>query len=520
MSNINAALEIERLLKYGEHWGLLGEWDVISARNALMEIFELAEPFEGVIEEEIFSDSPMEILNPLLDYAAEAGILEVDSVTYRDLLDTKIMAVLMPRPSEVIEQFLKNAKEKSKEAATEEYYSLSKASNYIRMDRIKKNLYWLSPTEYGDLEITVNLSKPEKDPKAIAAERNIKQSGYPKCLLCLENVGYPGRLNHPARQNHRVIPLTLDEEQWFLQYSPYVYYNEHCIVFSQEHRPMKISEATFVRVLDFVEELPHYFIGSNADLPIVGGSILSHDHFQGGHHIFPMEKASVEKTFHHPKFPEIKAGLVKWPMSVIRISGKNKKDLVKLAMHILDQWREYSDPEVEILSYSEEKENKVPHNTVTPIARRNGNQEFEMDLVLRNNRTSKEHPDGIFHPHKELHHIKKENIGLIEVMGLAVLPGRLDEEMKKVEEVLTGNSFYDEETLLKDSDLQKHGSWIKELVEKYGTKNQQEGAHDLLQNEIGNKFTRVLEDAGVFKRNDTGIKAFEGCMEKLGFVKK
>lgn len=516
MHKINPAYEIERLIQFGQHWGLIGKWDVIPVRNALMDLLQVTEPCETYVKENM-GEAAVDILNNLLDYASETGLLPEDSVTYRDLMDARIMGLLMPRQTEVIEKFYHTVKEKSVKEATDDYYTLSKVSNYIRMDRIAKNLYWLSPTEYGDIEITVNLSKPEKDPKAIAAERNMKQSSYPKCLLCLENAGYAGRLNHPARQNHRVIPIELYKEQWFLQYSPYVYYNEHCIVFSEEHRPMKVTENTFIRLLDYVEQIPHYFVGSNADLPIVGGSILSHDHFQGGHHIFPMEKAQIEKAFTHKAFPEVKIGLVKWPMSVIRISGSKKSDLVKMAVFILEQWREYSDSAAQVFSYSDEGGKKVPHNTITPIARKNQNKEFELDLVLRNNRTSEEHPDGIFHPHKELHHIKKENIGLIEVMGLAVLPGRLDEEMKSIEAIISGDKAFNEQEVLKDDKLNKHLPWIKELVEKYGTGNKKEAADLILRSEIGSIFARVLEDAGVFKRNNVGINSFIRFTEHLGF---
>ena len=519
MQNINPAYEIERLLQFGKQWGLLGIWDVTTARNALLDLLQVPEPCEIKVVEK-FTESAVEILDNLLDYGFKMGLLPENSVTYRDLLDARIMGLLMPRQTEVVENFYKTLKEKSVEAATDEYYQLSKASNYIKMDRIAKNLYWLSNTEYGDIEITVNLSKPEKDPKTIAAERNMKQSSYPKCLLCFENVGYAGRLNHPARQNHRVIPLELDKEQWFIQYSPYVYYNEHCIVFSQEHRPMKISENTFTRLLDYVEQLPHYFLGSNADIPIVGGSILSHDHFQGGHHIFPMEKAPKELSFVHEAFPEVKSSIVKWPMSVVRISGNNKSDLVRLANVIMEQWREYKDRSADILPYSDEGGKVVPHNAITPIARKNGDLEFEMDLVLRNNRTSAEHPDGIFHPHQELHHIKKENIGLIEVMGLAVLPGRLEEEMKGIELILTGEKVFDEKEIMMNESLKKHFTWISEMAEKYGCHNEAKAVQEILRVEIGSIFTRVLEDAGVFKRNSGGINSFIRFMKFVGFKEK
>ncbi len=513
---INAAYEIERLVQFGLAQGLIGKWDTVSVRNSLMELLQIAEPFVGEVAP-VNGESPMEILNNLLDYAADAGILTENTITYRDLLDTKIMGLLMPRQSEVVSEFYGTAEKHSIKKATDDYYHLSRVSNYIRMDRIAKNLYWLTPSHYGDIEITVNLSKPEKDPRAIAAARNLKQSNYPKCLLCLENVGYPGRVNHPARQNHRVIPVELNKEQWYLQYSPYVYYNEHCIVFCEEHRPMKLCKESFIRLLDYVELFPHYFIGSNADLPIVGGSILSHDHFQGGRHKFPMEMASVEKEFTHKDFPGIRAGIVKWPMSVVRLSGADKDGLVNMAMYLLEQWRGYSDPEAQVLSYSEEKGEKIPHNTITPIARKNDAGEFELDLVLRNNRTSQEHPFGIFHPHEELHHIKKENIGLIEVMGLAVLPGRLEEEIKAIEPLLSGEKAFNQEEMKADEMLGKHIPWIQSMIAKYGVLDGKDRTNKILQDEIGSIFVRVLEDSGVYKRDDSGQKAFVKFMEYVRF---
>lgn len=511
---VNPAYEIERLLKFGLDQGMIEKWDIVPVRNALMELLQVSEPCKDDIVYKM-EESAESILNNLLDYAAETGILLENTVTYRDLLDTKIMGLLMPRQSEVVRRFSETAIKQSIEKATDEFYHLSKASDYIRTERIAKNLYWLTPTEYGDLEITVNLSKPEKDPRAIAAARNLKQSNYPKCLLCLENVGYQGRVNHPARQSHRVIPVELNHEQWYFQYSPYVYYNEHCIVFCEEHRPMKLSKETFIRLLDFVEAFPHYFIGSNADLSIVGGSILSHDHFQGGRHVFPVEKAKRVNYFSFKDYPDIKAGIVKWPMSVVRLSGGGKYELVNLAMYILEQWREYSDPSVQVFSYSEEGRKRIPHNTVTPIARINAANEFELDIVLRNNRTSKEHPDGIFHPHAEFHHIKKENIGLIEVMGLAVLPGRLKEETRVIASYLNGSKAFDEEDMMKDEALEKHIPWIRSMIEKYGIDNEKEKLDELLKDEIGNIFSRVLEDAGVFKRNKEGEEAFMRFIRSL-----
>ncbi len=517
MSRIDIKKEVERLLKFGLRSGLLEELDIIPARNALLDLLRIDEPYGGDDACEP-PDSPAEILRGILDYAADAGILPENNTTYRDLLDAKIMGLLMPRQSEVARRFWKTAEERSIEEATDDFYRLSIHSNYIRMDRIQKNEYWQTETEYGKLEITINLSKPEKDPKEIAAERSAPQSRYPKCLLCVENVGYAGRINHPARQNHRVIPLELDGSRWFFQYSPYVYYNEHCIVLSEEHTPMKISGQTFVRLLDFVARFPHYFIGSNADLPIVGGSILSHDHFQGGKHRFPMELAPVEQTFTHPRYRGVKTGIVKWPMSVIRISGGDRQELAQLAANILEGWRAYSDPSADILAYSTQDGNRVPHNTITPIARMNVNGEYELDLVLRNNRTDERHPDGIFHPHQELHHVKKENIGLIEVMGLAVLPGRLQTELELIKRILTGQTAYSAEIRKQtDHPLHKHAEWIERLIAKYGTAMTWEAADQTMKTETGNKFLQVLADAGVYKRNEAGMAAFCDFMRHMGF---
>lgn len=512
MSTINASKEIERLLNFALKQGLIEVLDIIPSRNALMDLLQVNEPYEGeFVEEEL--DSAVEILDGILDYAYEIGLLQENTVTYRDLLDAKIMGLLMPRQSEVVKKFRNTVDECSIEKATDDFYALSKASNYIRMDRIEKNLYWLAPTEYGELEITINLSKPEKDPKEIAAAKARPQSNYPKCLLCVENVGYAGHINHPARQNHRVLPVSIAEERWYFQYSPYVYYNEHCILFQEKHIPMKISVKTFERLFDFVEQFPHYFIGSNADLPIVGGSILTHEHFQGGRHVFPMEKAPVVKEYLSKDYPAVKIGIVKWPMSVIRLSGKDKKELTALSMDILEKWKRYSDEDNSIKAFTGD----VPHNTITPIVRKNSDREFEIDLVLRNNRTSEEHPDGIFHPHKELHHIKKENIGLIEVMGLAVLPARLNVELKAVEKVLTGERNFAADQIDPKEDIYKHIPWIEFLLSKYGSSNKGQEAEVILQKEVGNKFLKVLIDAGVYKNDEKGHKAFDRFMESLGF---
>ncbi|ERI94395.1 UTP--hexose-1-phosphate uridylyltransferase [Clostridiales bacterium oral taxon 876 str. F0540] len=519
MSKINAAYEIERLLNFALKHDMLEKLDIITSRNALLDLFKLEEPYAGEVQEEELENA-IDILDRLLDYSYEIGLIEANTITYRDLLDAKIMGLLMPRQSEVVKNFDKTMRESGIEKATDDFYALSQASNYIRMDRIQKNLYWLAETSYGALEITVNLSKPEKDPKEIAASKLKPQANYPKCLLCIENVGYAGHINHPARQNHRVIPVTLDSEQWYLQYSPYVYYNEHCILFNEKHVPMKIFDKTFVRLFDFVNKFPHYFIGSNADLPIVGGSILSHDHFQGGRHVFPMETAPVEINFTNDSFKEVRAGIVKWPMSVIRLSSKSREALISMSIEILNKWREYSDESVSILAYSEVNGQKVPHNTITPIARKNSNGEFEIDLVLRNNRTNKEHPDGIFHPHKELHHIKKENIGLIEVMGLAVLPGRLNSELKEIEAVLQGDKERLKAAEENSGDsINKHTAWIRELIEKYGTNYNEQNAAEIVKEEVGHKFLQVLMDAGVYKRNEEGQEAFIRFMEKIGFKK-
>lgn len=516
----NISLNIARLVQFGLNRQLLEHWDVVPITNALLDLLGVSEPFSGALPEMEVS-SAVVILSHILDYAAKAGLLEDNNTTLRDLLDAKIMGLLMPRQSEVIRRFWLTAESESIQKATDAYYQLSIDSNYIRMDRIAKNQYWQTSTEYGSLEITVNLSKPEKDPQEIARERSLPQSSYPKCLLCYENVGYAGRLNHPARQNHRVIPLQLDGSTWFLQYSPYVYYNEHSIIFCEQHIPMKISNHTFIRLIDFVKQFPHYFIGSNADLPIVGGSILNHDHFQGGRHRFPMEKAGLKSSFVHPSYPQVKIGIVKWPMAVIRISSDNPESLIALATQIYELWQGYSDPEVDIIAQSVEDGATIRHNTVTPIARMNADGEFELDLVLRNNRTTEQHPYGIFHPHEPLHPIKKENIGLIEVMGLAVLPGRLQNEMQLIEQILQGHLSFDA-TLIEDTQhiLFKHAGWIKQLITLYGTKQSAEMARTIICEEVGKKFLAVLLDAGVYKGDTRGTAAFQSFLLHLGCYTK
>ena len=493
---------IKKLISYGVNTGLVPEEDVIYTTNRLLELFQL-EGMEEAEANDVQIEDLEEILKGLLDYACAQGMIE-DSITYRDLFDTKIMSVLMPRPSEVIRTFWDLYKKKSPQAATEYYYNLSRNSDYIRRYRIVKDQKWVTQTPYGDLDITINLSKPEKDPKAIAAAKNAKQAGYPKCLLCVENEGYAGRVNHPARQNHRIIPVTINDSKWGFQYSPYVYYNEHCIVFNSQHVPMKIEHATFCKLFDFVKQFPHYFVGSNADLPIVGGSILSHDHFQGGHYEFAMAKAPVEETFTVEGFEDVSAGIVQWPMSVIRLSGKDTDRIIALADVILNKWREYTDEEAFIYAYTDGE----PHNTITPIARKRG-ENYELDLVLRNNITTAEHPLGVYHPHAKLHHIKKENIGLIEVMGLAVLPARLKGEMAQLKEAILSGA-----DIRADEVLEKHADWVEEFSGKY-EKIDGSNIDKVIEDEIGLVFMQVLEDAGVYKRTAEGKAAFRRFVESL-----
>ena len=498
--------DIRKLVEYGLKTGLVEKEDEIYTVNRLLELFELDEIEDKGAVIPMEEEELEEVLGRLMDYAVEKGIMKEDGIVYRDLFDTKIMSVLMPRPSEVIREFWKLYKE-SAEKATEWYYKFSQDTDYIRRYRIKKDQRWKADTQYGDLDITINLSKPEKDPKAIAAAKNAKQSGYPKCLLCIENEGYAGRVNHPARQNHRVIPIEINSSKWGFQYSPYVYYNEHCIVFNSEHIPMKIDHAAFCKLFDFVKQFPHYFLGSNADLPIVGGSILSHDHFQGGHYEFAMAKAGVEKSFVVKGFEDVDAGIVKWPMSVIRLACSDSTRVIALADVILEKWRGYTDEAAFVYAYTDGE----PHNTITPIARKR-NGKYELDLVLRNNITTEEHPLGVYHPHAKLHHIKKENIGLIEVMGLAVLPARLKDEMDKLADAILAG-----EDIRKDETLEKHADWVDEFLPKYApdTRGTKEKLMEILHKEIGDVFMQVLEDAGVYKRTEEGTEAFGRFIETL-----
>ena len=484
---------IKKLVEYGIQTGLTPECERIYTTNLLLELFQ-----EDSYEDVEIDSSSIEleaVLEGLLDEAVKRGIIE-DSIGFRDLFDTKIMNCLVPRPDQVQKTFAEKYEE-SPEAATEYFYKLSQDSNYIRRYRVKKDMKWKVDSPYGEIDITINLSKPEKDPKAIAAARNAKNTAYPKCQLCMENEGYAGRLDHPARENHRIIPIEIAGGKWGFQYSPYVYYNEHCIVFNGKHTPMKIDRNTFKKLFDFVTMFPHYFLGSNADLPIVGGSILTHDHFQGGRYTFAMAKAPVEKSFTVNGFEDVEAGIVKWPMSVIRIRGEKKERLIDLADKILTAWRGYTDADADIYADT----NGEPHNTITPIARfRDG--KFELDLVLRNNRTTEDRPLGLFHPNPKLHHIKKENIGLIEVMGLAVLPSRLKEELALLAAyIVEGKDIRSEESIA------KHADWVEEFLPKY-EKITKDNVMEILQDEVGHVFANVLEDAGVYKRTEAGREAF------------
>ena len=492
---------IDRLTGYGLKKGLLEKEDIDYTRNRLL--YTLCLPsYEGNGEVVECKEELVCILSDIIQYALDTGLVS-DSITEQDLFDTKVMDCLLGRPSEIVRKFNELLKKSPKEA-TDWYYDFSKATNYIREDRIVKDVKWQADSPYGKLDITINLSKPEKDPKAIAAAKKLVQTGYPKCLLCRENEGFAGDMNKPARENHRLIPLTLSGENYFLQYSPYVYYNEHCIILNERHVPMKIDRAVFLKLLEFTEKFPHYMAGSNADLPIVGGSILTHDHFQGGNYEFPMARAGLREEIRFKGYEDIKAGVVDWPMSVIRLTGKDYKKIAELADKILGVWRGYSDETVDVLAESDGE----PHNTITPIARRRGD-DFEIDLVLRNNRTTVEYPLGIFHPHDKLHHIKKENIGLIEVMGLAVLPGRLKSEMDSLRTaLLEGKDIRNDEV------LGKHADWVDEFMAKHKDFNK-DNAKEIIRQEIGLVFSEVLTDAGVYKDDEKGRKGILRFIERV-----
>lgn len=484
---------IRKLVQYGIEKGLTPECEKIYTTNLLLDLFHEDEYTEP---EETFENVDLEsTLKELLDEACRRGLIE-DSIVYRDLFDAKIMNCLMPRPAQVQKEFWEKYAQ-NPESATDFFFELSQNSDYIRRYRICKDQKWTVESTYGTIDITINLSKPEKDPKAIAAAKNAKASSYPKCLLCIENEGYAGRVNHPARENHRIIPITINDTPWGFQYSPYVYYNEHCIVFNSQHIPMKIDEAAFRKLFDFVKLFPHYFLGSNADLPIVGGSILSHDHFQGGHYTFAMAKAPIEKNVTIPDFEDVEAGIVKWPLSVLRIRHKDEQRLIQLATHILDKWRGYTDEAAFIYAESDGE----PHNTITPIARKVGDT-YELDLALRNNITTGEHPLGVYHPHAQYHNIKKENIGLIEVMGLAVLPSRLKEELE-----LLGDYLIKGNDIASNEKIAKHTEWAAQILLKHPSITR-ENVDEILREEVGQTFVKVLEDAGVYKCTPEGRNAF------------
>lgn len=491
---------IKKLVTYGLETGLVPQEEQIYTTNLILDCLKLDDYEDDGVEYKNVELEP--VLNEILDYAVSKGIIE-DSIVYRDLFDTRVMNCLMPRPKTVIDTFKVHYANSPKEA-TDYYFKLSQDSDYIRRYRVCKDIKWVTPTEYGDIDITINLSKPEKDPKAIAAAKTAKQSGYPKCLLCKENEGYAGRVNHPARENHRIIPIKINNSDWGFQYSPYVYYNEHCIVFNGEHSPMKIERNTFVKLFDFVKLFPHYFLGSNADLPIVGGSILSHDHFQGGNYEFAMAKAPVEHEFTVSGYEDVKAGIVKWPLSVIRLRSTDTEKIINLADHILGKWRAYTDEAAFI--YAET--NGEPHNTITPIARFKDGM-YELDLALRNNITTEECPLGVYHPHAELHHIKKENIGLIEVMGLAVLPSRLKSEIETLKDYIINHK-----DIRSNESIEKHADWVDEFSRNYDVIDEN-NVDEILRKEIGIVFSKVLEYAGVFKRDEAGREAFDRFIKTL-----
>ena len=491
---------IKKLVEYGVQTGLTPECERTYTTNLLLEIFK-EDDYEDVSIEGEELDLE-QILKELLDEAVARGLVE-DSVVFRDLFDTKLMNCLLPRPAQVQKTFWEEY-ERSPEAATEFFYRFSQDSDYIRRYRVKKDMKWKVDSPYGEIDITINLSKPEKDPKAIAAAGAAKASSYPKCQLCMENEGYAGRANHPARETHRIIPITINDSRWGFQYSPYVYYNEHCIVFNGQHVPMKIDRAAFVKLFDFVKQFPHYFLGSNADLPIVGGSILSHDHFQGGNYTFAMAKAPIEIPVTIPGYEDVEAGIVKWPLSVLRIRHADEKRLIDLADHVLQAWRGYTDEDAFIYAETD----GTPHNTITPIARKKGDM-YELDLTLRNNITTEEHPLGVYHPHAQYHNIKKENIGLIEVMGLAVLPSRLKEELE-----ILADYIVEGKDIRSNEKIAKHADWTDSFLPKYDSITK-DNVMDILKEETGIVFTHVLEDAGVYKCTEEGRRAFMRFIKTL-----
>ncbi len=505
------ALDVERLLRFGRKHKLVKELDVIVARNTLLDILGLAAPYEGKVPKESF-DTPTEILEHMLDLAAQKGLFDNSVPQYRINFETRLMGALMPRESEVCKKFRKLCAQKGPQAATDWFYDLCVVSNYIRTAQIARNIQWTTATPYGELEITINLTKPEKDPKVIAMERLQPKSGYPQCMLCKENIGYAGRINFPARQTHRIVPLNLAGEQFYLQYSPYAYFHEHCIILHDEHKPMEMTRQTLAEIFDFVAQFPHYTCGSNADLPIVGGSILSHSHFQGGRYVFPMQKAAVRTKLANPRYPGVQAGILNWPVSAVRLIGRSSQQVQNAANDIMDAWRGWSDESVDILAETD----GTPHNTVTPILHYDDELGYILDIAPRNNRTTAQYPDGIFHPHKEYHNIKKENIGLIEVMGLAILPARLKDQGAAIADILSGKA--PNTSREQGSPLAVHADWIDGLIAKYGTALRPEKAEQAVRDEIGIVFSHVLENAGVFKSDEAGQAAFLRFLKAAGFT--
>ena len=506
------ALDVERLVRFGRKHKLIKDLDCVVARNILLDLLALQAPSEEKVPKED-PETPAALLDEMVELAAQKELFDGTVNQYRINFETRLMGALMPRESEVCKKFKKLYDKKGAKAATDWFYDLCVVTNYIRTAQIAKNIQWNTKTPYGELEITINLTKPEKDPKTIALERLQPKSGYPACMLCKENIGYAGRINFPARQTHRIVPITLAGQQFYLQYSPYAYFHEHCIMLHAEHKPMEMNRQTLAEVFDFVAQFPHYTCGSNADLPIVGGSILSHSHFQGGNYVFPMQKADVSVPMADIRYPGVKAGILNWPVSVVRLVGRSSQQLQIVANNILTAWREYSDESVGILAHTGD----TPHNTVNPILHYDETEEFILDLALRNNRTDAQYPDGIFHPHKEYHNIKKENIGLIEVMGLAILPARLKDQGAEIAEILCGKR--ENTSRQPGSELAVHADWIDSLITRYGTSLSEQEANKTVKKEIGKVFSHVLENAGVFKRDEAGQAAFVRFMQSVGFKK-
>lgn len=509
----NIGYEIERLLLFSQKKGLINDLDKIVARNQLLDLFHLEQPYEGEVPDQNF-EYPTELLEILLDIAAENGLYDKEIHAFRVNFEAKIMGAVMPRASEVSNTFHHLKETQGIKAATDYFYKLCIDTNYIRTAQIAKNIKWEVPTSYGEMEITINLTKPEKDPKTIALEKLQPQAGYPKCMLCTDNIGYAGRINFPARQNHRIVPIQLCDETWYLQYSPYVYYNEHCIIFCGEHKPMEMNRQTLELIFSFVKQFPHYTCGSNANLPIVGGSILSHSHFQGGNYTFPMQKTNCIAKYQMPELPDVEIGILNWPVSTVRCQGKNPEQVLEAGVKLMNVWENWNDESVDILSHTGD----TPHNTITPILYYKDDVGYILDIAPRNNRTSEQYPDGIFHPHQELHHIKKENIGLIEVMGLAILPARLKEQSAEICKILTGE-LSAQQALEQNNNLLVHQPWIDQLVETYGTNLTVQQADQCIKKEIGLKFAKVLECAGVFKMDSAGLEAFDRFLQATGCQK-